>query len=91
MDTNEHHNQPNASEPEQTPQRPACSCSSRPWLWLIAAVVVVMVIILFSDRLKSPSKNAPLSSTSAPDTPAITWNHNYQAALQLAKQQKMAA
>lgn len=56
----------------------ACSRGSSPWHWLFVAMLVVIVIVIFNKRFNSHSE---------PDTPAVVWNHDYQAGIDQAKKQ----
>ena len=70
--------QPQSPSNVQKPQCPACSCFSRHWFWFSIAVLVMIAIIIFTNQADSLNE---------PDTPAIIWGHDYQAALEQQKTQ----
>ena len=71
-------NQPQSSSDDQNPQCSVCSCSSRHWYWFAIVALVVIAIVIFTDQSDSINE---------PDTPAIIWEHDYQAALEQQKTQ----
>jgi thiol-disulfide isomerase/thioredoxin len=70
--------QPQSSGNVQNPQCPVCSCFSRRWYWFAIVALGVIAVIIFTNQSSPPN---------VPDTPAIIWGHDYQAALEQQKTQ----
>ncbi len=75
--------QPQSSNDVQNPQCPVCSCFSRHWYWLAIIALVVIAVIMFTRQSSPP--NVPADPMNESGTPAIIWNHDYQAALEQQK------
>ena len=74
---NSNEDQPQSPDQTEPPNCPTCSCTGH-WRWFIIAAIAILIIVMFTNRF---------SSQSEPDTPSIIWGHDYQAALQQAKDQ----